>query len=105
MPPNVLEYDTVAMDFVREKPALKIIDQTKLPGKVEFLFLMETEEIREAIYLLKVRGAPAIGVAAAIGIYVVASGFETGNIGEFASLFDAAKERLASARPTAVNLF
>ena len=113
MTKNILEFDTVALDFVQEapgnqqlkRPVLKIIDQTKLPGKVEFLSLSGLEEIREAIYLLKVRGAPAIGVAAAIGIYVVASGFDTSGVNEFEAAFKAAKERLASARPTAVNLF
>jgi methylthioribose-1-phosphate isomerase len=102
------------LDFVPEegsglkkpqKPVLKIIDQTKLPGKVEFLALTELEEIREAIYLLKVRGAPAIGVAAAIGIYVVSNAIDTSNFGDFEKGFEAARERLASARPTAVNLF
>ena len=86
------------------KPVLKIIDQTKLPGKVEFLFLRELEEIREAIFSLKVRGAPAIGVAAAIGIYVVASDFETENYKDFETAFNAARETLAASRPTAVNL-
>ena len=105
------DFDTVALDFVPEGPGgtqipvLKIIDQTKLPLNVEFLFLRETEEIREAIYLLKVRGAPAIGVAAAIGIYVIASGIEAQGYSGFEAAFLAARERLASARPTAVNLF
>jgi len=117
---NILEFDTVALDFIQDSggekpgpgqtpvlkiPVLKIIDQTKLPGEIEFLFLTELEDIREAIYLLKVRGAPAIGVAAAIGIYVVAHGIATHNFGEFEAAFNAAKERLASSRPTAVNLF
>jgi methylthioribose-1-phosphate isomerase len=109
---NVLEFDTVALSFVPkktggsvERPVLKIIDQTKLPGEVEFLSLTELEEIREAIYLLKVRGAPAIGVAAAIGIYVIAWEIETRNFTDFEASFKAAREKLASARPTAVNLF
>ena len=107
---NILEFDTVALCSVQEKsgsgkrPALKIIDQTKLPGEVEFLFLTELEEIREAIYLLKVRGAPAIGVAAAIGIYVITSEIETDNFDDFKAAFTTAQKRLASARPTAVNL-
>ena len=104
-----MEFDTVALDYVsddsgKQKPALKIIDQTKLPGKVEFLFLTELDDIREAIYLLKVRGAPAIGVAAAIGIYVLASRVESGSYPEFEASFRAARERLVTARPTAVNL-
>ena len=107
----ISDFDTVALDFVREepgqnqRPTLKIIDQTKLPGKVEFLFLTELEEIREAIYLLRVRGAPAIGVAAAIGIYVIANEIDAPNANDFEAAFMAARERLASARPTAVNLF
>ena len=111
MPLNILQFDTVALDFVPEtpdsgrKPVLKIIDQTKLPGRVEFLALTELEEIREAIYLLKVRGAPAIGVAAAIGIYVISNGIETQDFGMFEAEFETARKRLASARPTAVNLF
>jgi methylthioribose-1-phosphate isomerase len=110
MKTSILEFDTVALGFVPDKPgstgkpALKIIDQTKLPGKMEFLFLTELEEIREAIYLLRVRGAPAIGVAAAIGIYVVACGIDALGFSEFEASFEAARERLVSARPTAVNL-
>ena len=101
---NILGFDTVALDLVPPRPVLKIIDQTKLPGKPEILSLTGLEEIREAIYLLKVRGAPAIGVAAAMGIYVVSSGIDTTDFGEFEAAFMAARERLASARPTAVNL-
>jgi len=110
MSQSILDFDTVALDYTTEeatgkkKPVLKIIDQTKLPGKVEFLSLIDLEEIREAIYLLKVRGAPAIGVAAAIGIYVVANGIETDSVDDFAGSFEDARAKLASTRPTAVNL-
>jgi len=104
MTTNILEFDTVALEAVSEKPVLKIIDQTQLPGKVEFLCLSELEEIREAIYLLKVRGAPAIGVAAAIGIYVIVNGIDTNDFDVFKAAFRTARDRLASARPTAVNL-
>jgi methylthioribose-1-phosphate isomerase len=111
MAENTLEFDTVALDESRadiggaRKPVLRIIDQTKLPLTTEFLSLKETEEIREAIYSLRVRGAPAIGVAAAVGMYVIAAGIETADFREFEAAFEAARERLASARPTAVNLF
>ena len=66
-----LDTDTVAFD--EDRNALVIIDQTKLPYKTELLALTEAEDIWDAIYLLKVRGAPAIGVAAAIGLYVIMS--------------------------------
>ena len=64
---TILDYETV--DFNKEENCLVIIDQTLLPGKTEIIQLKTAQEIWDAIYLLKVRGAPAIGVAAAFGIY------------------------------------
>ena len=61
---TIMDYDTVALDDA--KSALVIIDQTKLPYSTEILELTDLKEIWDAIYLLQVRGAPAIGVAAAI---------------------------------------
>jgi methylthioribose-1-phosphate isomerase len=95
-------HDTVALD--EERGALVIIDQTKLPGKMELLALTETEEIYRAIRTLQVRGAPAIGVAAAIGMYLAAKKAAAGG-GDFSGRLMEAKEYLDSARPTAVNLF
>ena len=69
MSSTILDYETVALDD--ENKALVIIDQTKLPGKIEMLSLTDAKSIWDAIYLLQVRGAPAIGVSAAIGVYVV----------------------------------
>ena len=63
---NIMNIETVALDD--ENSALVIIDQTQLPYNVEILKLTTQESIWDAIYLLQVRGAPAIGVAAAIGI-------------------------------------
>lgn len=100
---NILSYDTVALDD--ENSALVILNQTKLPNEVEVLSLTEQEDIWNAIYLLQVRGAPAIGVAAAIGIYLAAKGIEADTFDDFYEQFKSAKDYLASARPTAVNLF
>lgn len=100
---NIMLYDTVSLD--ERKGALVIIDQTKLPGEVVILSLTEQKDIWEAIYLLKVRGAPAIGVAAAIGVYLAARGFEDTDFRTFQTKFKQAKDYLASSRPTAVNLF
>ena len=47
-----------------------ILDQTKLPYEVEILSLTDQKDIWNAIYLLQVRGAPAIGVAAGFGVYL-----------------------------------
>ena len=100
---NIMNVDTVAMDDARS--ALVIIDQTRLPGEVHILSLTEQKDIWEAIYLLKVRGAPAIGVAAAIGIYLAAKGINAKHYDDFYAQFKQAKDYLATARPTAVNLF
>lgn len=99
---NVLDCDTVSLDD--ENDALVIIDQTKLPGSIEMLSLRTAEEIWNAIYLLQVRGAPAIGVAAAYGIYVLAKQITTEDYDTFYREFIRQKEYIDSARPTAVNL-
>lgn len=109
-----LDFNTV--DYSADGRALRIIDQTLLPGMMKFIELKAEEDIREAVYMLRVRGAPAIGVAAAIGLQVVSQRLaaevseETKGAGAAAEeeLF---LERLAekaayleAARPTAVNL-
>jgi methylthioribose-1-phosphate isomerase len=95
--------DTVALDVLNG--ALVIVDQTKLPGRVELLSLRRQEDIHEAIRSLRVRGAPAIGVAAALGMYLAAVDIDTDDYGEFCARFMSAGKYLASSRPTAVNLF
>ena len=99
---SILEYETVALN--EEKNALVIIDQTKLPYETVILELTELEDIWEAIYLLKVRGAPAIGVAAAFGMYIAATQIKTDDKALFVKNFREKKEYLNSSRPTAVNL-
>ena len=97
---NIMHQDTVALDPETEE--LVILDQTRLPGQTLFLRLSTAEAIYQAIYTLQVRGAPAIGVAAAIGIYAVCrrmTDYET-----FAAEFERIRAYLISARPTAVNL-
>ena len=100
---NILDYDTVSLDD--SKSALVIINQTKLPFDVEILTLTQQKDIWTAIYLLQVRGAPAIGVAAAIGFYLAAKELDIQDVETFCVEIKKAKEYLASARPTAVNLF
>ena len=99
---NIMDYDTVRLDD--ENNAVVIIDQTKLPGKIEIISLHTAQEIWNAIYLLQVRGAPAIGVAAAYGIYVLAKRMDTEDYDTFCREFVRQKEYLDSSRPTAVNL-
>ena len=99
---TIMDYDTVTLDD--EDSAVVIIDQTKLPSRTEIISLKTAQEIWDAIYLLKVRGAPAIGVAAAYGIYVLAKQIDTDDYEEFLAQFRKQKEYLNSSRPTAVNL-
>ncbi len=95
--------DTVSLD--EENDSLIIIDQTKLPGETVLLSLTDRDEIYDAIKTLKVRGAPAIGVSAAIGIYILTKRSGIENEDELKVFFLETKEYLASSRPTAVNLF
>lgn len=103
---TILELETVDLDD--ENSALVIIDQTKLPYETTMLHLTTQKEIWDAIYLLQVRGAPAIGVAAAFGIYLAAkeivSRTSIHTYEEFYEAFVDAKKYLDSSRPTAVNL-
>ena len=99
---NNLGFETVSLDD--DASALVIIDQTRLPNEQKLLRLTTQKEIWDAIYLLQVRGAPAIGVAAAYGIYLAAKEIDTTDYNAFAKAFDKAREYLNSSRPTADNL-
>lgn len=87
-----------------QRMPLKSSTQTKLPGTIELIRLKSAQEIWNAIYLLKIRGAPAIGVAAGFGIYLLAKEIETEDYEVFYEAFQKQKEYLNSSRPTAVNL-
>jgi methylthioribose-1-phosphate isomerase len=80
---------------------VRLLDQTRLPGKVTFCDCRTVEDIWEAIRSLRVRGAPAIGVAAALGVLLGLTREPAG----IAERLRAASARLRSSRPTAVNLF
>lgn len=84
---------------------VKLLDQTKLPGETIFLETSDYGEVVAAIRELKVRGAPAIGVAAAYGIALGANKIKGKDKEEFLSHLDGILQSFAAARPTAVNLF
>ncbi|MFR3483397.1 MAG: hypothetical protein ACLTXL_07835 [Clostridia bacterium] len=81
-----LTTETVRLD--EQTKELVLIDQTKLPGEYTLLRLSKAEDIWEAIVHLRVRGAPAIGVAAAIGLYVVTDRFQTQDRANLTSNFE-----------------
>lgn len=84
---------------------LRILDQSKLPDEQAFIDLHYYNDVVLAIKEMKVRGAPAIGVAAAYGIALGASNIETEDRNEFLSRLNDVMKAFAAARPTAVNLF
>ncbi len=84
---------------------LELIDQTLLPGKAVYLKCRNAEDAWKAIRTMKVRGAPAIGVAAAFGVYLGVMRLRTEDIRKFRSEFAKTAKYMASARPTARNLF
>lgn len=85
-------------------PAVMVLDQNQLPEQVVYEKCNSAEELAAAIKLLKVRGAPLIGVAAAFGLALAMAGYE-GSIDQIQPFFMQTKSLLASTRPTAVNLF
>lgn len=84
---------------------LVVLDQTLLPNEKVFLRLKEMKDVWDAIYELKVRGAPAIGIAAGYGLYLGVKASKAETHEELAADFKQVKDYLASSRPTAVNLF
>ncbi len=93
-----------AVRFDDETGELCLIDQTLLPGEMRTIRLTEAAQVREAIYELRVRGAPAIGIAAAYGAYLGACRSRARDAAGVAGDFAAACALLRHARPTAVNL-
>lgn len=83
---------------------LDLLDQRKLPFQVEHLSSSTSDEVAAAIHALAVRGAPAIGIAAAWGVVLAGREVEAGSGAEAALLMEPALQRLNASRPTAVNL-
>ena len=84
---------------------VRMIDQTRLPEELVYLDMDDPKDLWKAIKLLRVRGAPALGVAAALGIYLGIKKSKAGNFREFSKDVDSAAKYIASSRPTARNLF
>ena len=87
-----------------DNEAIMILDQSRLPDKVEYLRCETVEEVADAIKKLKVRGAPLIGVTAAFGLAMAMANYQGEPTG-MQDYFQYTRAVLASTRPTAVNLF
>lgn len=84
---------------------IKIIDQTKLPAQLKYIYIAKLKGLWQAIKLMKVRGAPALGAAAALGVYLGIKNSKANNFTEFSKELDKAAKYIGSSRPTARNLF
>ena len=84
---------------------VRFIDQTKLPLDESYVLATNYQQVADVIVTMVVRGAPAIGVTAAMGVALGAKHTRTQNVGQFAPEFEHICAVLAGTRPTAVNLF
>ena len=91
--------------IIWQKDSVLLIDQTRLPNEYSFVEINRSEDMAQAIKTMIVRGAPAIGIAAAYGIYFGAREIETNERQEFLQQLENVASLLRSTRPTAVNLF
>lgn len=91
--------------FDNHTKSLCAIDQTKLPQTLEYIYISDAKALYDAIKTLKIRGAPAIGVAAALGLYSCALRFEDKISDGFVYSFKKTADFIKSARPTAYDLF
>jgi len=85
--------------------SIRMIDQTALPGRLAYVTYTRPEQVANAIKTMVVRGAPAIGVAAAMGVALAAVRSKTSDLTKFMKELDSCANLLRSTRPTAVNLF
>lgn len=97
---SLFKYDSVS--FNESHDAVVIVDQTLFPWEEKLITLENKEQVYEAIKKLRVRGAPAIGVAAAFGLYVSVAKLPNDPF-VFEREFVLAKNYINSSRPTAVN--
>ncbi len=99
------------IEWIPDRPGVvlpgrvRLIDQTKLPGKLVYLETDDLHKIWTAIKTLQIRGAPAIGIAAAMGVVAAVQKSRARNGAELVAEVERAAGYLATSRPTAVNLF
>src|SRR3990167_3258885 len=87
------------------KGTIRIIDQTKLPSQLKYINCRSVQTLWQAIRRLSVRGAPALGVAAAFGVLLGIKSFSGNDRKRFLKHVERVSGYIATSRPTAVNLF
>jgi methylthioribose-1-phosphate isomerase len=92
-----------AVEWVGGK--VRFIDQTRLPAEELYVETDDWRVVEEAIRALRIRGAPAIGVAAALAVCLSLLDSHINSVGEMRAAFQSADKSLSASRPTAVNLF
>jgi methylthioribose-1-phosphate isomerase len=104
--PTAVAFDPLAPHAIAriEDDAVVVLDQRRLPGEVRDLRLETWQEVAAAIRVLAVRGAPAIGIAAAYGVALAAARSSATTVTDMRADVARAAAGLAAARPTAVNL-
>ncbi len=101
----MMSLNTQVYPVIWNEGSVLLIDQTRLPSEYTFVEISRYEDMAEAIKTMIVRGAPAIGVAAAYGMYLGAREIQTQDREQFLIQFEQVAQLLRSTRPTAVNLF
>jgi methylthioribose-1-phosphate isomerase len=102
--PRTIEW-VADTDAGRVPGHVRLIDQTHLPEALVMIDTVELDVLYEAIRMLRVRGAPAIGIAAAMGVAAAVQEDPATDTGSLLARAEAAADHLATSRPTAVNLF
>jgi methylthioribose-1-phosphate isomerase len=100
------DYRTMKIKTIEwSKGRIKIVDQTKLPQSLEYLYIDNINDLRSAIRKLQVRGAPALGAAGALGVYLGIKDAKEKDFLSFNQKLTSVSSYLAASRPTARNLF
>ena len=99
----VIEMAIPTIEF--KKNRVRLIDQTKLPQELRFIYCKDIKSLWKAIRIMQIRGAPALGVAGAFGVYLGIRNFKGSSIKQFTEKLNSVIKYLGSSRPTAVNLF
>ena len=98
---SVPSFSTISWDDGR----VRLIDQTALPAKLKYVYCTDVRCIWEAIKTLRVRGAPALGIAGALGIVLGIQNSKADDFEQFSKELNEVSDYIATSRPTAVNLF